>query len=210
MCQANNSLLLATLFSCAQAALDQLGIALQEKNGSNRHEEEQDGHEDPSLPIPERTGGEEKKRSDENDSDEAAEDEPGRETTRSGHRLCRYWERQGESSRKQGFKFVVEFARVQLEMEDEAGAELKAVLARGIELGANVVGFDAKGDERFPGIVNTAAKLNGETVDARGCLRVNMDSAGQRVGPRLPCAPVPSDTRTRAVEQQTGGFVEKT
>jgi len=53
-------------------------------------------------------------------------------------------------------------------MEDEAGAELKTALAGGVKLGANVVGFDAKGDERFPWIVDTAAKLNGKAVDARG------------------------------------------
>ncbi len=51
----NDGFLLADLFLCAQAAFDQLGIALQKINRSNRHGQEQDGHEDPSLPIPEWT-----------------------------------------------------------------------------------------------------------------------------------------------------------
>ena len=92
-------------------------------------------------------------------------------------------------------------------MEDEAGAELKTVLAGGIELGANVVGFDAEGDERFPWIVDTAAKLNGETVDARGQLRVNVDSSGERVGPRLPRATVPSDAWSCAIEHHMRVFI---
>src|SRR5882724_6365987 len=73
----NDGLLLADFFLCAQAALHQLRIALQEINRSNRHGEEQDGHKDPSLPIAERTSGNEKKHSNENDGEEAAEDEPG-------------------------------------------------------------------------------------------------------------------------------------
>jgi len=85
LCPTNDGSLLADLFLCSQAALDQLRIALQEISRSNRHGEEQDGHENPALPIAERTGGKEKKRSDENDSDEAAEDEPGLEAARSGH-----------------------------------------------------------------------------------------------------------------------------
>lgn len=92
-------------------------------------------------------------------------------------------------------------------MEDEAGAELKTVLAGGIDLGAVIVGFDTKGDERFPGLVDTAARLNGEAVDSRGQLRVNVNSSGERVGPKLPRAPVPSDARTRPVEHQMRVFL---
>ncbi len=96
----NEGFLLADLFLCAQAALHQLGIALHEINRGHRHREEQDGHEDPSLPIAERTGGNEKEHSDENDGDKGAEEEPGLETARIGHGLRRSRERQGESSRK--------------------------------------------------------------------------------------------------------------
>ena len=100
---ANDGFLLADLFLGAQPALNQLGIALHEINRGNRHGEEQDGHEDPSLPIVERTGGDEKKYSDENDGDERAEDDSCRETARSGHGFRRSLERQGESSRTQIF-----------------------------------------------------------------------------------------------------------
>ena len=92
-------------------------------------------------------------------------------------------------------------------MEDETGADLNAVLAGGVELRANIVGFDTERDERFPWIVDTAAKLNGETVDARGQLRVNVDSSGERVGPRLPRATVPSDAWSRAIEHHMRVFI---
>src|SRR6266851_1004293 len=99
LCPANDGFLLGDLFLCAQPALHQLGIALQEINRGNRHGEEQQSHEDPSLPIPERNGGEEKKHGDENDREKRAEDESCLETARGGHRIRCYWERQGESSR---------------------------------------------------------------------------------------------------------------
>ena len=51
-------------------------------------------------------------------------------------------------------------------MEDEAGAELNTVLAGGMDLGANVVGFDADGDERFPWIVE---KREGKSRAERMC-----------------------------------------
>src|SRR5260370_1259281 len=57
----NDGFLLADLFLRAQAALNQLGIAVHEINRGNRHGEEQDGHEDPALPIAEGTGGDEEK-----------------------------------------------------------------------------------------------------------------------------------------------------
>jgi len=82
---ANDGFLLADLFLSAQPALDQLGIALQEISRGNRHGKKQDGDENPALPIPERASGDEKKHSDENDGEEAAEDEPGLETAWSGH-----------------------------------------------------------------------------------------------------------------------------
>src|SRR5258708_21717434 len=96
---ANDGLLLADLFFCAQAALDQLGIALQEINRSDRHGDEQDGHKDPGLPIPGRTSRNEKYHRNENDGDEAAQNEPGLETAWCGHRLRRYREQQRKSSR---------------------------------------------------------------------------------------------------------------
>src|SRR6266571_927412 len=96
---ANDGFLLGDLFLCSQPALDQSGIALQEINRGNRHGEEQQSHEDPSLPVPERTGGKEKKHGDENDCEKGAEDEPGLETAWGRHRIRRLWERQGESSR---------------------------------------------------------------------------------------------------------------
>ena len=92
-------------------------------------------------------------------------------------------------------------------MEDEAGAELKTVLAGGVQLRANIVGFDTERDERFPWIVDAAAKLKGEAVDARGQLRVNVNPAGERVGPRLPRATVPSDAWTRAIEHHMRVFI---
>ena len=94
-------------------------------------------------------------------------------------------------------------------MEDEAGAELNTVLAGGIDLGANVVGFDAEGDEPFPWIVDAATKLNGEAVDARGLSRVNVNPSGERVGPRLPYSAVPGDARTRAIEHHMRVFISE-
>src|SRR5437899_7448268 len=84
---ANDGFLLGDLFLCAQTALDQLRIALQKINRSNRHRDEQDGHKDPSLPIAERTGGDEKNHCDEDYGDDAAEDEAGLESAWSGHRF---------------------------------------------------------------------------------------------------------------------------
>jgi len=94
-------------------------------------------------------------------------------------------------------------------MEDEAGAELNTVLAGGVKLGANVVGLDAERDEAFPGIVDASAKLNGETIEARGGLRVNVDSSGEHVSPRLPRATVPCDAWTRAIEHEIRVLVEQ-
>jgi len=81
----NDGFLLADLFLCSQAALHQLGIALQEINRSNRHGDEQQRHENPPLPIAERTGGDEEESSDKNECDKGAEDESCLETARSGH-----------------------------------------------------------------------------------------------------------------------------
>jgi hypothetical protein len=85
----NDAFLLADLFLCTQPALNQLGIALHEIHRGNRHGKEQDGHEDPSLPIAERTGGDEKKYSDENNGDEGTNEEPCREAARGGHKFGR-------------------------------------------------------------------------------------------------------------------------
>ena len=85
----NDGFLLADFFLCSQPALNELGVALHEINRGNRHGEEQDGHEDPSLPIAERTGGDEKKYSDENEGDEGAKEEPCLETARGGHKFGR-------------------------------------------------------------------------------------------------------------------------
>src|SRR5258708_3357281 len=106
LCPSNDGFLLADLFLCAQPALHQLGIAVHEIDRGNRHGEEQDGHEDPALPIAEGTGGNEKKYSDENEGDEAAEDDPGLEAAWGGHELHRLLERQGENSRTRLFKFA--------------------------------------------------------------------------------------------------------
>ena len=94
-------------------------------------------------------------------------------------------------------------------MEDETGADLNAVLAGGVELRANIVGFDTERDERFQGIVDAAAKLKGEAVDARGQLRVNVNPAGERVGPRLPRSAIPNHARTRAIEHHMRVFIGK-
>src|SRR5258708_30263805 len=83
-------------------------MAGHEINRGSRQGEEQDGDEDPALPIAERTGGDEKKYSDENDGDEAAEDDPGLEAAWGGHGLRRSLKRQGENSRTRLFEFAAE------------------------------------------------------------------------------------------------------
>src|SRR5260370_1932217 len=87
LCPANDGFLLADLFLCAQPALYQLGIALQEISRGNRHGEKQDGDENPARRRSARTGGNEKKHSDENDGEEAAEKEARPETAGGCHRL---------------------------------------------------------------------------------------------------------------------------
>ena len=47
-----------------------------------RHREEQQGYKDPPLPVAERTGGNEKKRSDKNDGEEGTEHESSGEAAR--------------------------------------------------------------------------------------------------------------------------------
>jgi hypothetical protein len=69
-------------------------------------------------------------------------------------------------------------------MEEEAGTELKTVLAGGIDLGANVIGFDAEGDEPFPWIVDAATKLNGETIEAMLFSLRLKPQAMHKAGPR--------------------------
>ena len=79
---ANDGFLLIDLFLCSQPPLHELGVAFQEIRRGKRHREEQQGYKDPALPKAERTGGNEKKRSDKNNGEEGAEHESSGEAAR--------------------------------------------------------------------------------------------------------------------------------
>jgi len=82
---ANDDSLLPRLFFGLQPALDKLGIALQEIRRGNRHGDEQQSHEDPSLPVTDRAGGNEEKRDDESPGEQGAQNEPRYEAALSGY-----------------------------------------------------------------------------------------------------------------------------